>query len=167
MLIYLVPTTPDNGCLRVLPGSSHHRTPLHEQMPEHAVFHGGGDWARQDPFEQAPVLFSDPAGALDVPMAPCDIVIGDSRLLHAAHANGSDNRRTCIILWYFAGFERLPEGVRASIAGSVPPLELMSPQNRRLFAGRLPEYDGDAAPAVTTRAPGDMLRRFPPERSRL
>ena len=60
----------------------------------------------------------------------CDIVIGDSRLLHAAHANNSDGRRTCIILWYFAGFERLPEGVRASIAASVPPIELMSAENR-------------------------------------
>ena len=39
-------------------------------------------------------------GAVDVDVKAGDLIIGDSRLYHAARANASDARRTCLTMWY-------------------------------------------------------------------
>ena len=71
----------------------------------------------------------DPAGtetaaAVDVCVQPGDVVLGDARLLHAAHPNCSAERRTGITLWYIAGWwevrrlSRLPTCVPVQCCGS-------------------------------------------------
>jgi ectoine hydroxylase-related dioxygenase (phytanoyl-CoA dioxygenase family) len=37
---------------------------------------------------------------VDVEVKAGDLVLGDARLLHAAHANNSDRRRTLITMWW-------------------------------------------------------------------
>ena len=49
------------------------------------------------------------------------MVIGDARLLHAAHANRSSERRTGLTLWYIAQWEHLPAGFQQYWAASARP----------------------------------------------
>ncbi len=61
--------------------------------------------------------------------------IGDARLLHAAHANATDQRRTLITLWYQPDRASLPERVQAQMArydGAA------SPYRRTLYRPRPP-----------------------------
>ena len=51
-----------------------------------------------------------------------DLVVGDSRILHAAHSNESGNRRTVITLWFHPNFTELPEGMRAAFVMRCDPL---------------------------------------------
>ena len=48
-----------------------------------------------------------PATAVDVCVQPGDVILGDARLLHAAHPNHSAERRTGITLWYIAGWAQV------------------------------------------------------------
>ena len=91
---YMTDTTPENGCLRVLPGTHIKRIPMHDMLPN-----------AHEPEIQAiddldhPV-FQDHPDAVDVPLKAGDLVIADSRMLHAAHANQTDQRRTLVLLWH-------------------------------------------------------------------
>ena len=44
------------------------------------------------------------------------------RLLHAAHENHSDERRTLITLWYQPDLKSLPEGMQAQMAAKTQPI---------------------------------------------
>ncbi len=109
LMYYLVQTTRENGCLRIIPGSHRHRHTLHDAGVE-----AHSDKARYSngdgPIHQA---YEDEQ---DVPVMAGDLVVGDARLLHAAHANKSDQRRTCITLWYLPTFDQLPESLQVAIA---------------------------------------------------
>eukprot|EP01045_Picozoa_sp_COSAG04_P023303 COSAG04_NODE_2749_length_3644_cov_4.300705_5_plen_116_part_00 len=89
LLPALTNTRPDFArfCVGVLPGSHRARCPLHDELPaEDPNLHGGRDWKTEEPWEEdgsASPFFSDPEGAVDVPIRPGELVIGDSRLLHA------------------------------------------------------------------------------------
>ena len=60
--------------------------------------------------------FGRAVGEVDVPVRAGDVVIGDSRLLHAAHANSSDRWRTALTIWYWPAYDDLPEECKAHIA---------------------------------------------------
>ncbi|HCQ04958.1 MAG TPA: hypothetical protein DIT99_31750, partial [Candidatus Latescibacteria bacterium] len=47
-----------------------------------------------------PVMFGDHPGTIDVPAEAGSLVIGEGRVLHAARANKSNNRRTLLLGWY-------------------------------------------------------------------
>lgn len=91
---YMTDTTKENGCLRVLPGTHLKRIPLHDDLPN-----------AHEPEIQAiedlnhPV-FQDHPDAIDVPLKAGDLVIADSRMLHAAWPNKTDKRRTLVLLWH-------------------------------------------------------------------
>ena len=59
--------------------------------------------------------FSDRPDEIDVPIKAGDLLIGDSRLLHATHANASDQRRTVLTLWYQTDLRSLPEKIQAQM----------------------------------------------------
>ena len=59
------------------------------------------------------------AGEVDVPVRAGDVVAGDARLLHSAHANRSDERRTVLTVWYCPAYDDLPEEVLAPSPGAV------------------------------------------------
>ena len=62
MMIYLVDTTPENGCLRLIPGSHLKRHPLHDALPD---AHGDNLGRMDDPQHLA---FKRAEGEVDVPV---------------------------------------------------------------------------------------------------
>lgn len=91
---YLVDTSVENGCFRVIPGTHLKRIPLHDHLvPAHAE---GGYYVE----EADPAMFGDHPDAVDVPVKAGSLVIGEGRALHAAHGNQSDRRRTLLLGWY-------------------------------------------------------------------
>lgn len=131
---YTTDTTLENGCLRVLPGTHRRRIPLHDQLP---AAHGPEIQAIADLSHPA---FQDHPDAVDVPVKAGDLVINDARVLHAARANQTDQRRTLVLQWH-----------------SIFPW----PQVPRWWDGPIPEtvrtFDPDVAYAPT-RIPGENLR---------
>jgi len=110
IMAYLVDTNPHNGCLRVIPKSHIQEHRLHQSMGR----------AHTDELRRASDLSSiefqaDPDEA-DVAVQAGDLVIGDARLIHGAHANRSNDRRTVITLWFFPNYGSLPESIQGYVA---------------------------------------------------
>jgi len=108
LMIYLTDTTIENGCLRVIPGG--HRRPhkLHEAVEAH----GEALSRAENPDDP---LFGPMQDEVPVPVRAGDLVVGDARLLHAAHANRSGEERGLLTLWYHPNFAELPAGMRTRI----------------------------------------------------
>ena len=67
-----------------------------------------------------------------------DVVMGDARLLHSAHANRSDERRTVLTVWYWPVYDDLPEEVQARVSGHVtemPDWRRRAEQTRTITGG--------------------------------
>lgn len=150
LMYYLVDTSPANGCLRVIPGSHRRRYPQHDYDGH------GTDIRYEDP--DTSIKYADAAGQIDVPITAGDLLIGDSRVLHAPRANRTDHRRMVLTMWYLPRWEDLSERMQASYSAGhrvstadVPPNVL-----DRLHA-LLPSYSGSAEPAVANRRPGKYL----------
>jgi ectoine hydroxylase-related dioxygenase (phytanoyl-CoA dioxygenase family) len=150
LMYYLVDTSRHNGCLRAIPGSHRKRHQVHDVTPEaHTT-----DLRRYDD-PQHPA-FQWVEGEVDVPVKAGDLVIGDSRGLHAAHANHSDQRRTVITLWYHPQFDELPEPMRAFISKRKDTRGWPKEVYARL-GSLIPQYEGEAEPIEWNRVPGDAL----------
>jgi hypothetical protein len=110
LMYYLVDTTVENGCLRLIPGSHTQHNPIHDLL--------GAPHSREltEARDMGNASFSTRPDEIDVPVRAGDLLIGDARLLHAAHANETDERRTLITLWYQPNFASLPERMQAQIA---------------------------------------------------
>ena len=151
LMIYLVDTTPENGCLRLIPGSHLKRHPLHDALPD---AHGDNLGRMDNPEHQA---YQRAEGEVDVPVKAGDVVMGSARLLHAAHGNRSNRRRTNITLWYYPAFDKLPESIQAFLAQEEIPPDWYEP-NRDLIETLRPRYHGDAEPIMLNRIPGPALQ---------
>lgn len=140
-MVYLTDTTPENGCLRAIPGSHIAENPLHRQLAEpHAPGLSRGEGG---------IEFSDRPDEVDVPVRAGDLLLGDARLLHAAHANRSAVRRTLITLWYQPDLESLPERMQAQMAAKTQPIPDTWPDAARATLTPLlasTRYTGDAPP---------------------
>lgn len=105
-MYYLVDTGPENGCLRVIPGSHRNWHPLHDLTAAH-----NEDLARvKDP--DSPAFQSHP-DEYAVRVKAGDLLVGDARLLHSAYANTSQAERPLLTLWYVPNFSQLSDPVRA------------------------------------------------------
>lgn len=109
-MYYLVDTNRDNGCLRVVPGSHRMRLPAHDRL---ARAHSPEALAGADADHP---MFGDLEGEIDVPVRAGDLLIGDARLLHAAHRNATAARRTLVTLWYHPAWDDMPLPLRAYLA---------------------------------------------------
>jgi hypothetical protein len=152
LMYYLTDTCRENGCLRVIPGTHRRRIPLHDQLPDahtEVAYTAGLD---------SPLFCRHPE-EVDVPVKAGDLVIGDARLLHAAHANQTDQRRTCLTLWYFPAFAALPEPIQAVVVKGrpQPPPDYPWPEELHRLEPLLPRYSGQAEPAPWDRRPGAYL----------
>ncbi|MBT3342157.1 MAG: phytanoyl-CoA dioxygenase [Gemmatimonadetes bacterium] len=151
LMWYLVDTTTENGCLRVLKGTHRKRHSMHDEVPD---AHTAELRAVVDP--DHPAYRAQPE-EVDVPVNAGDLVIGDSRLLHSAHANKTDQRRTVITLWYYPAWDELSEPIRARL--SKDGMEDHWPPEAIERIGSLrPTYDGDAEDANWNRIPGPRLK---------
>jgi len=151
LMIYLVDTSPKNGCLRLIPGSHLKRHALHDALPD---AHGEALGRMDDP---AHLAYRRADGEVDVRVKAGDVVMGSARLLHAAHGNQSDRRRSNITLWYYPDFAYLPESIQAYLAEGDWPAEWQA-QNQDLLEPLRPVYAGDAEPITLNRKPGPELR---------
>lgn len=107
-MIYLTDTSVENGCLRVIPGSHRRPHPLHAAVEAH----GEALSRAENPDDP---LFGSMPDEVPVPVRAGDLVVGDARLLHAAHANRSGGERGLLTLWYHPDFAGLPAGMRTRI----------------------------------------------------
>ena len=57
-------------------------------------------------------LYDNPPNTVDVHADIGDFIVGDARCLHSAHPNQSDERRTCITLWYLNEYDTLPHDIQ-------------------------------------------------------
>ena len=87
LMYYLVDTSSENGCLRVIPPSHRRRFPQHE-------YEGHGTDIRYENPDTS-IKYADAEGQIEVPITAGDLLIGDSRVLHAPRANRTDERRRC------------------------------------------------------------------------
>ncbi|HTL28723.1 MAG TPA: phytanoyl-CoA dioxygenase family protein, partial [Tepidisphaeraceae bacterium] len=78
-MYYLQGTRRENGCLRVIPGSHVKHNALHDALLEP---HGK---ALSEARDMTSPAFSDRPDEIDVRVKAGDLLIGDARLLHAAH----------------------------------------------------------------------------------
>ncbi|MYB93793.1 methyltransferase domain-containing protein [Candidatus Poribacteria bacterium] len=96
-------------------------------------------------------------GEVDIPVKAGDLVIGDSRLLHASHGNQSDERRTVITLWYHPFFALLPAEMQAHI-GRLRQRLAWSDADWARIAELAPICKSDVEPLKWNRNPGPELR---------
>ena len=127
---YLIDTTVENGCFRVMPGTHMKRTPLHDQVAmahqETAYFSDIND----------PIMFGDHPGAIDVPAKAGTLVLGEGRVFHAARANHSNHRRTLLLGWHAR-----PNTVPDYWTGSIPEPILNRSEEQPYESTRIPgEY---------------------------
>ena len=160
IMIYLTDTTPEKGCLRVIPGSHRQRHPLHEatlahteilskvENPDDPLYHS---WERE----------------LAVSVKRGDVVVGDARLLHSSFPNDSDQERTLLTLWYHPNFLELPAGMKARIQeiffrrgvdtdqdGAEQMIMTNWPtEAKQKIEKLLPRYDGKTPPHAWNRQP--------------
>ncbi|MDE2726517.1 MAG: phytanoyl-CoA dioxygenase family protein [Gemmatimonadota bacterium] len=151
LMYYLVDTDRHNGCLRVIAGSHLNRHPLHQYVEE---AHTGDLRAMADPDHPA---YQPAANEVDVPVRAGDLVIGDSRLLHAAHGNKSDQRRTVITLWYIPLYHQLPGRIQACLARHPRP-DTWTDATRGALKPLTAVYEGEAEPIAWNRVPGQALK---------
>lgn len=109
-MYYVTDTQAANGCLRVVPGSHRRRLPAHDQL---GTAHSAEALAGTDPDHP---MFGDMEGEVDVPVRAGDLLIGDARLLHAAHANSTASDRPLVTLWYHPAYDRLPPELQSYLA---------------------------------------------------
>ncbi len=151
LMYYLVDTDRRNGCLRAIAGSHLNRHPMHEHVDE---AHTDELRAMADPDHPA---YQPVPGEVDVPVRAGDLVIGDSRLLHAAHGNKSDRRRTVITLWYIPLYHQLPGRIQAYLARHPRP-DTWAEATRGELKPLTAVYEGEAEPIAWNRTPGRALK---------
>ena len=148
-MFYLVDTDRANGCLRIIPGSHRKRHPLHDQL---GSAHSDASRRMDDPDA---ALYSSVPDERDLPARAGDLVLGDGRALHAAHANTTACERPLITLWYHPDFSRLREGTQRQISELArAEVEHWPERNRRTVASMIADYSGDAPALPRDRVPG-------------
>lgn len=144
LMYYLVDTRRENGCLRAIPESHRRRLPFHDQLPPAHT---------EATYEANPnsISFATHPDEVDVPVHAGDLLVGDARLLHAAHANHTNERRTLLTLWYFPRWDKLSNPLKAGITRTALP---NCPALQRLLIEKVT----DPAPLKFNRLPGIHLK---------
>lgn len=152
-MIYLEPTTRENGCLRAIPGTHLRRHPLHDALPEpHSE-----DIEYRDSDDISHGQFED---EIDIEAQPGDLVVGDVRVIHATHSNTTDRQRTAIDLLFLPHYESLPNEFKIHYVNQycLPPKGWWRDPDHPLVGtpvgAMLPTYDGpEVEPVPFTRVP--------------
>jgi Phytanoyl-CoA dioxygenase (PhyH) len=104
LLVYLDRTTPENGAIRVIPGS--HLVPwMAQDLP---IPHD----PRNDLLELDHEALRDRSDAVSVCCEPGDGVLLDYRVLHGTHANTSDSARMAVHWSFTPNWADLPADIR-------------------------------------------------------
>ena len=149
LMYYLIDTNRNNGCLRVIPRSHRKRHRLHGLPPAHSE-------EIQKAADGHPALELDP-DEVDVPVKAGDLVVGDARMLHAAHPNRSNQRRTVITLWFCPTYHQLPETLQAVYGVPRGKPDNWTEEEWGPIKPLLATYEGDASPLPRNRVPDERL----------
>jgi len=166
-MYYLSDTSPENGCLRVIPGTHRKWHELHGLDEAHGEELGRAKDVDTKPYQSHP-------DEVAVKVKAGDLVVMDSRLLHSAYANSSGNERSLLTLWYMPDYEAMPAGVRVQFekifartdldidAGESRPVSPLDwPETARSAVANLfPKADAESGEVKWQRAP-DMQRMQP------
>ena len=152
LMYYLVDTSIENGCLRVIAGSHRKRHRIHDTV--HTT-HNEELRRATDPSNPAYQPMPEDKA---VPVRAGDLVIGDARLLHGSFPNQTEERRTVITLWYHPNFDISPPPIQASLSRDQTHVSSWPPQARKLVQKLVPTYEGDAEPLEWKRVPGPKLK---------
>ena len=142
LMYYLVDTNRSNGCLRAIPSSNLKRHALHD---ERRTTHEREDVSRATNLDHPTLQHAE--GEVDVPVKAGDMIIGDSRLLHSAHANQTDQRRTVLTIWYWPAYDSLPEAVKRLIIDHIteyPDWFTWIEQTHSITQPLIPIYEGES-----------------------
>ncbi len=148
-MYYLSDATRKNGCLRVVPGTHFRENPLHGLIarPHSAELHA------PKTLECNPA-FSDRPDEVDVCVKAGELLIGDARLLHAAHDNQTDEERMLITLWYQPDYANLPEDIQAQMVAKIQIIPTDWPDDSKaLLEPLLPRYTGGVKAAKSSLRP--------------
>lgn len=159
VMIYLTDTAPENGCLRVIPGSHLTDHPLHHLESAHSE----GMQGYLDPSNPA---YADHPDQLAVPVKAGDVLVGDARLIHSAFANRTSEERPLLTLWYMPHWSAMPapmralaykgfmrgDDIRSSVARPATALDWPEPI-RKSVEHLLPPGDGGVPPMRWNRTP--------------
>jgi len=141
VMVYLTDTVVHNGCLRVIPGTHRYRIDLHDELTEaHSPAAHDANLSDTSP------MFRRRPDEVDVPIKVGDLVIGDARVLHAAHANQSDRRRTCMTLWYFTRWDECSEPLQSLYRWRNDLPDDMDGEQKSRVESILTRYDGSMEP---------------------
>ena len=147
VMIYLGPTTVENGCLRAIPGTHLRRHPLHDSITAHAEALSRVDEPQHE-------LYQSAEDEMALSSTPGDVFAVDARLLHGAYPNSTDEERMLLTLWYHPSWSDLPPGLRAHAAnvfngaysdlapGAEPSPRDWPPQAFDRIAALVPEHPG-------------------------
>ena len=123
----------------MIPGSHCNHNPLHDVIdePHSPDLQAGADLSADE--------FGDRPDEIDVPINAGDLLIGDSRLLHATHANASDQRRTVLTLWYQTDLPSLPQKIQAQMVAKTQEIPAdWDDETRARVQAIMPRYEGSA-----------------------
>ncbi len=152
LMYYLVDTSIENGCLRVISGSHRKRHRIHDAVhTTHSEELSRATDTSNPAYQPMP---EDKA----VPVRAGDLVIGDARLLHGSFPNRTGERRTVITLWYHPNFEVSPPPIQSSLSRDQTQVSSWPPQAQKLVQKLVPTYEGDADPLEWKRVPGPQLK---------
>ncbi len=153
LMYYLVDTTPENGCLRALPGTHLRRHPLHDLGWGHTE----GTRSMKNPDDDR--RFQTWEGEIDVCVKAGDLLIGDCRMLHASHANKTNQHRTVLTLWYHPFFYDLDECTQAwAASGSEKMHKDWPPEALEQIRPVMADYRGSATPNPSHQVPTEFGR---------
>jgi len=142
-MYYLVDTTIENGCLKVIPKSHLDEHPLHELMRD----------AHTQDLREAKDLaskeFQPHPDEVNVCVKAGDLVIGDSRLIHASHPNNSNEERPVITLWMHPNYAQLPEGLQAFTGNQ--DYDSWPEPSQKILEPMKPSYTGSVNPPKRSR----------------
>ena len=153
---YLQDADPRNGCLRVISGSHVYRHPIHDLLLTHDDV--------PDALPDDHSMLQDALSAVDVPAKAGSLVIADARVLHAAHANRTDQHRALLLGWYLLDVHRLRGALREQYADGYGRHTFSPPDWWAGAAGdavKPPVVDPPTGgpKAARNRQPGECLRR--------
>lgn len=148
VLCYLNHTSATNGALRVLPGSHHRSMPIHAALPE-----PHGDHANALPADHA--ALADCPDQITAMVDAGDAVVLDYRLLHGTHANGTPDRRDCILLSFTPGWRDLPADIKAHLMvhPALPDASEAAGPLPNGYRHLLPQFHGTPASLPVNRTP--------------
>jgi ectoine hydroxylase-related dioxygenase (phytanoyl-CoA dioxygenase family) len=145
--VYLDDSTPDNGCLMVIPGS-HRLGPLLHRF----TFDGA---PRTQVADRR--LVADRSRWVKIPVRAGGILVHHANLLHSSKANRTDRPRSAVLLWY-----RAADNVQVGGSTDIPGLGLqvrgVDPGIVRMDAGTCRLPGGFALPPASSMRRGRVNR---------